>query len=65
MIKVSSDLRPFRHSVILSKRLFISLKGWAERAVYGKIRCMTYDGCKRKFDVDSFAAKYMSKKHLV
>ena len=40
-------------------------QGWAERPVYGKIRCMTYDGCKRKFDVDSFVAKYYNKKSLV
>lgn len=29
--------------------------GWAERAVFGKIRYMNYNGCKRKFDVAAFA----------
>ena len=34
--------------------------GWAERAVFGKIRFMNYDGCKRKFDVPTFEKKYSS-----
>jgi hypothetical protein len=25
---------------------------WAERDVFGKIRYMSYSGCKRKFDVE-------------
>ncbi|KAK3737317.1 hypothetical protein RRG08_067383 [Elysia crispata] len=29
-------------------------QGWAERAVFGKIRYMNYQGCKRKFDVPGF-----------
>eukprot|EP00051_Salpingoeca_urceolata_P005615 m.74961 g.74961 ORF g.74961 m.74961 type:complete len:518 (-) comp14461_c0_seq5:168-1721(-) len=33
-------------------------QGWAERAVFGKIRFMNYNGCKRKFNVDEFVAKY-------
>lgn len=33
-------------------------QGWAERAVFGKIRFMTYDGCKRKFDIKAFIARY-------
>ena len=32
--------------------------GWAERAVFGKIRYMNYAGCKRKFDVARYAAKW-------
>jgi deoxyribodipyrimidine photo-lyase len=32
--------------------------GWAERAVFGKIRYMNYDGCRRKFDVPAFEGKY-------
>ena len=36
--------------------------GWAERAVFGKIRFMNYDGCRRKFDVPSFEKKYSSSK---
>ena len=31
--------------------------GWAERAVFGKIRYMNYAGCKRKFDVGGYVAK--------
>ena len=34
--------------------------GWAERAVFGKIRYMNYDGCRRKFDVPGFERKYGS-----
>ncbi|XP_039225873.1 deoxyribodipyrimidine photo-lyase-like [Crotalus tigris] len=33
-------------------------QGWAERAVFGKIRYMNYAGCKRKFDVAQFERKY-------
>ena len=33
-------------------------QGWAEREIFGKIRYMNYAGCKRKFDVKSFVAKY-------
>lgn len=29
-------------------------RAWAERPVFGKIRYMNYNGCKRKFDVDSY-----------
>jgi len=32
--------------------------GWKERTIFGKIRYMNYDGCKRKFDVPGFVAKY-------
>ena len=32
--------------------------GWAERPVFGKIRYMNYDGCKRKFDVAQFERLY-------
>lgn len=32
--------------------------GWAERPIFGKIRFMNYDGCKRKFNVPAFTAKY-------
>ncbi|MEJ5228567.1 MAG: deoxyribodipyrimidine photo-lyase [Pseudothermotoga sp.] len=33
-------------------------KPWRERAVFGKIRYMSYEGCKRKFDVAGYIAKY-------
>uniref|UniRef100_A0A7S2EMG3 Deoxyribodipyrimidine photo-lyase n=1 Tax=Trieres chinensis TaxID=1514140 RepID=A0A7S2EMG3_TRICV len=32
--------------------------GWKERPVFGKIRFMNYAGCKRKFKVDGFVARY-------
>lgn len=32
--------------------------GWAERPIFGKIRYMNYDGCRRKFDVPAFERKY-------
>ena len=32
--------------------------GWKERPVFGKIRYMNYNGCKRKFDVKAYAAAY-------
>lgn len=38
---------PTRHAV----------QGWAERAVFGKIRYMNFAGCKRKFDVDKYVAR--------
>jgi len=40
------------------------LKGWAERAVFGKIRFMNFKGCQRKFDVDGFISKYISKERI-
>ncbi|KAL8578360.1 hypothetical protein ACOMHN_031734 [Nucella lapillus] len=36
-------------------------QGWAERPVFGKIRFMNYQGCKRKFDVPAFVKKYRNK----
>ncbi|KAK7091018.1 deoxyribodipyrimidine photo-lyase-like isoform X2 [Littorina saxatilis] len=36
-------------------------QGWKERDVFGKIRYMNYDGCKRKFDVADFVRKYRKK----
>jgi len=32
-------------------------QGWAERAIFGKIRYMNYDGCKRKFDIKRYEAR--------
>lgn len=31
---------------------------WIEREVFGKIRFMNYQGCKRKFDIKAFIARY-------
>lgn len=36
-------------------------QGWAERDVFGKVRYMNYEGCKRKFDVDLFVKRYQAK----
>ncbi|XP_040205595.1 deoxyribodipyrimidine photo-lyase-like isoform X2 [Rana temporaria] len=36
-------------------------RAWAERAVFGKIRFMNYQGCKRKFDVAQFERRYHPK----
>lgn len=33
-------------------------RAWGERDVFGKIRYMNYNGCKRKFDVPTFVEKY-------
>ena len=33
-------------------------RAWGERDVFGKIRYMNYNGCKRKFDVPAFVEKY-------
>lgn len=38
-------------------------QGWAERAVFGKIRYMNYKGCKNKFDVAAFVKTYGGKVH--
>ena len=32
--------------------------GWAERAIFGKIRYMNYAGCCRKFSVQTFVSRY-------
>ncbi len=31
---------------------------WAERTIFGKVRYMNYNGCKRKFDVAAFVRRY-------
>eukprot|EP00160_Parvularia_atlantis_P018589 Unigene6942_Nuclearia_a/m.21263 Unigene6942_Nuclearia_a/g.21263 ORF Unigene6942_Nuclearia_a/g.21263 Unigene6942_Nuclearia_a/m.21263 type:complete len:160 (+) Unigene6942_Nuclearia_a:153-632(+) len=35
-------------------------QGWGERVVFGKIRFMTEDGCRRKFNVDAYIRHYPS-----
>ena len=32
--------------------------GWTERPIFGKIRFMNYNGCKRKFDIAEYAYKW-------
>jgi deoxyribodipyrimidine photo-lyase len=29
-------------------------RAWGERAIFGKVRYMSYNGCRRKFDVDAY-----------
>ncbi|PSN38921.1 hypothetical protein C0J52_11866 [Blattella germanica] len=38
-------------------------QGWAERPIFGKIRYMNYEGCKRKFDIAAYIIKWGGKKH--
>ena len=33
-------------------------RAWGERIVYGKIRYMNFNGCRRKFDVQKYILKY-------
>jgi len=35
-------------------------RAWNERPVFGKIRYMSYNGCKRKFDIQSYIQKNLS-----
>lgn len=37
--------------------------GWKERPIFGKIRYMNYNGCKRKFKVADFVQMYSRKLH--
>merc|ERR1711869_97497 len=39
--------------------------GWAERPVFGKVRYMNYNGCKRKFDVPGFVSRFAAELPLV
>lgn len=32
------------------------MQGWTERDIFGKIRFMNYNGCKRKFDIKGYVA---------
>jgi deoxyribodipyrimidine photo-lyase len=32
--------------------------GWKERPIFGKIRFMNYNGCKRKFKINEFVERY-------
>jgi deoxyribodipyrimidine photo-lyase len=34
-------------------------RAWSERAVFGKIRYMNENGCRRKFDVDAYIQKHL------
>lgn len=38
-------------------------QGWAERNIFGKIRYMNYEGCKRKFDINKYIIKWGGKEH--
>lgn len=36
-------------------------RAWGERDVFGKIRYMNYEGCKRKFDVEKYIERFLEK----
>jgi len=38
-------------------------QGWVERSVFGTVRYMSYVGCKGKFDIAPFVAKYGGQVH--
>ena len=38
-------------------------RAWQERKIFGKTRYMSYNGCKRKFDVGKFIEKYKNNKN--
>ena len=44
---------------------FMHVQGWAEREVFGKIRYMNYNGCKRKFDIKAYVQRIngIARKH--
>lgn len=33
-------------------------QGWGERPIFGKIRFMTYNGCKKWFDIPEFISQF-------
>ncbi len=33
-------------------------RAWGERPVFGKVRYMSYDGCKRKFDLAAYVKRW-------
>ncbi len=33
-------------------------RAWAEREIFGKVRYMSYSGCKRKFDVEEYISRH-------
>lgn len=38
-------------------------QGWAERNIFGKIRYMNFEGCKRKFNIDEYVARWGGKEY--
>lgn len=40
-------------------------RAWTERPVFGKVRFMNYNGCKRKFDVDAYIAAHSNQQTLL
>ena len=56
ILKDTSFLFLWDFSVIMKIPMYFLLvsQGWKERPVFGKIRYMNYNGCKRKFNVDGY-----------
>lgn len=47
------------HEIWISSRascseVHVCMQGWKERPIFGKIRYMNYNGCKRKFKVQKY-----------
>ncbi len=40
-------------------------RAWGERAVFGKVRYMSYDGCARKFDVKQYIGRFAEQQKLL
>jgi deoxyribodipyrimidine photo-lyase len=40
-------------------------RAWFEREVFGKIRYMNYNGCKRKFDVGAYIKRQLQSKNMI
>jgi deoxyribodipyrimidine photo-lyase len=40
-------------------------RAWKERAIYGKVRYMSYNGSKRKFDVQAYIDTWKSDAHPI
>jgi len=40
-------------------------RAWSDRPIFGKIRYMNFNGCKRKFDVQGYIQKYLEDEQTV
>ncbi len=40
-------------------------RAWGERAIFGKVRYMSYDGCARKFDVKRYIGRFAEQQKLL
>ncbi|KYO02331.1 putative deoxyribodipyrimidine photo-lyase [Plasmodium gaboni] len=49
---------PYGYVSIMSSIMAIHDQSWNERNIFGKIRYMNYNSCKRHFDIDYYMQKY-------